>query len=768
MRHDGYTNLMNKYGTSRDNSTAYEYRSDGLIPDMLLSQHYETNGLFTKIIDLPAEEAVKHGFELNIKNQEATDYITNCLDRLDWEDNAAAAIKWARLFGGALAVMLIDDGNGIDEPLDFGNIRSVEEIIVYDRSIVTPDYTNLYAFNKKSGINLKFGKPEYYNVFSLSGSFIVHESRCLIFGNGILPELTMQSIYRYWGIPELTRIKKELREATTSHGYSVQMLERSVQAIYTMKELANNLTSENGEEQVLKRLQAIDAARNILNSIAIDEGESYEFKSAPVAGVKEILDGACNMLSAVTNIPQTLLFGRSPAGMNATGESDLENYYNYVEHIQKLMLRKNMRRLLDIIVKAGLAGGELDEDPRYKLEFNPLWSMSESEQADVDQKKAQTEQIRAQTAQIYVEMGALDPSEVRRGLAKQEAFDIETLLDDMSDDEIDDFMPESQEDYSEDALTDDEKDGIINMDDDDWVTIKGTHVQVGEGGELRGSVGEKISSSSKKYQQKNSEVKSEPSTSTPTSQNSNAPKTETLSTTPPSVSAESSGEEPAATMEAQAGGTRSNSMQAEHISGADYFKDAKTEAEGADILAKNLSESSGEQVTQEQAMKMWDAAISYTGGDYNNIRQAQMMSKSGTKEYLEKGRQVEEFLRLSPKWAGGELYRGINVDESIAADIISKAQTGEPINMMGISSWSSEVRVADGFAKMNMDDNPKNRNIVFKLPKTKTGASITHLSSLGTSESEVTLPSTSAFTVKGVKDRKTKKGKITEIELEEI
>lgn len=467
MRHDGYTNLMNKYGTSRDNSTAYEYRSDGLIPDMLLQQHYEANGLFPKIIDLPAEEAVKHGFELNIKNPEANDYITECLDNLDWEDNAAAAIKWARLFGGALAVMLIDDGNGIDEPLDFDNIRSIEEIIVYDRSIVMPDYTNLYASNRADRINSKFSRPEYYNVFSLSGSFTVHESRCLIFRNGILPERTMQSIYRYWGIPELTRIKKELREAVTSHGFSAQMLERSVQAIYTMEGLSQKLETDDGEEEVLKRLRIIDAARSILNSIAIDKNEGYDFKIAPVTGVKEILDGACNMLSAVTNIPQTLLFGRSPTGMNATGDSDLENYYNYVEHIQKLMLKKNMRRLLDIIVKAGLANGELDEDPRYKLEFNPLWSMSEFEQADVDQKKAQTAQTRAQTAQIYVEMGALDPSEVRRGLAGEGEFDIETLLDDYSDDEIDDFMPDNQEGDNENTLTDSEKEDIIKEVDDD-------------------------------------------------------------------------------------------------------------------------------------------------------------------------------------------------------------------------------------------------------------------------------------------------------------
>jgi phage-related protein (TIGR01555 family) len=210
------------------------------------------------------------------------------------------------------------------------------------------------------------------------------------------------------------------------------MLERSAQAIYGMKELANLLTTEDGENIVIKRLQVIDMARGLLNSIAIDsEGESYDFKTIPMAGVKDVIDATCNMLSAVTNIPQTILFGRSPAGQNSTGQSDLENYYNYIERIQKLMLRGNLKTLLDIISRVGLKAGKLDEEPAIKLTFNPLWSMSDSEQAAVNQQNAQTQFIKAQAAQIYVDMGALDPSEVRKGLAQEAEFEVEELLDDI-------------------------------------------------------------------------------------------------------------------------------------------------------------------------------------------------------------------------------------------------------------------------------------------------------------------------------------------------
>lgn len=433
-RKDGYVNLLNKYGTSQDNSTAYTYLGEATTPDITLTQQYETGGLFAKIIDIPSEEAVKHGFDMNLNNPDLESYIDDSLDWLEWEEKAATAIKWARLYGGSIMVMLIDDGRGIDEPLDWQNIRSIDELRVYERAIVQPDYASLYNYDPRDPVRKttsRFAMPEFYNVYSMYGSFKVHESRCLIFRNGILPERTTQANYRYWGMPEYVRIRKELREAVTSHSFGVKMLERAVQAIYSMKGLAQLLATDEGEDAVLKRLEVIDMARGILNSIAIDsEGENYDFKNMQLSGVKDVIDMTCNMLSAVTNIPQTILFGRSPAGENSTGTSDLENYYNHVERIQKLMLRGNLKTLLDVILRAGLTSGQVEEEPDYKLKFVPLWNMTEAEQATVEQTKAQTSQLKAQTAQIYVDMQAVDPSEVRRGLAKDEEFAIEDLLDD--------------------------------------------------------------------------------------------------------------------------------------------------------------------------------------------------------------------------------------------------------------------------------------------------------------------------------------------------
>lgn len=424
-----------------------EYRADGFsdvvrlyqsqtvqtgemwIPDYDLAEKYQYNGLFSKIIDRPAEEALKHGMEYNVSDADLKDFLDDALDRLDWEEKAVTAIRWARLFGGSIIVMLLDDGGGLEEPVNWQDVRSVEELRVYERAIVQPD-PDTY----------RTGKAEYFDVSSTyGGTFRVHRSRCLVFKNGSLPEYGAAQQYYYWGLPEYIRIHKDLSRALKTHTNAANMIEKSVQPVYKQRGLQNLLAGPDGDEMELKRLQVLDASRGIMNTIAVDmEGEDYDFKTFQMTGTKEILESTCNLLSAVTCIPQTILFGRSPAGENATGESDLENYYNFVEGIQKRMLKKNIRTLIKAIVQAGVYDGSIENPGSIKPTFNPLWSLSETEKATVELTKAQRAQVAAQTAQLYIDMQAIQPDEVRQALAKDEQVDVESILDNQPENPQDD------------------------------------------------------------------------------------------------------------------------------------------------------------------------------------------------------------------------------------------------------------------------------------------------------------------------------------------
>lgn len=417
-RADGFSDVMRMYQAQE------RYSSDVWIPDYDLAEKYQNNGLFSKIIDRPAEEALKHGMEYNVSDADLREFLDDALDRLDWEEKAVTAIRWARLFGGSIIVMLLDDGGGLEEPVNWQDVRSVEELRVYERAIVQPD-PDTY----------RTGKAEYFDVSSTyGGTFRVHRSRCLVFKNGSLPEYGAAQQYYYWGLPEYIRIHKDLSRALKTHTNAANMIEKSVQPVYKQRGLQSMLAGPNGDEMELKRLQVLDASRGMMNTIAVDmEGEDYDFKTFQMTGTKEILGSTCNLLSAVTCIPQTILFGRSPAGENATGESDLENYYNFVEGIQKRMLKKNIRTLIKAIVQAGVYDGSIENPGNIKPTFKPLWSLSETEKATVELTKAQRAQVAAQTAQLYIDMQAIQPEEVRQALAKDEQVDVESILDNQTE-----------------------------------------------------------------------------------------------------------------------------------------------------------------------------------------------------------------------------------------------------------------------------------------------------------------------------------------------
>lgn len=760
-REDGYVNLLNKYGTKQDNSEAYKFEREPVIPDMQLTGLYEGNGLFSKIIDTPAEEALKHGFDPNLKSNEMNAFVDEVLDDLEWDEKATTAIKWARLYGGALIVMLIDDGRGLEEPVDWEHIRSIDELRVYERSIVQPDYASLYQQDyggKGIGNRVsKFGQPEYYYVSSIYGSFKVHESRCLVFRNGVLPEQTSNATYLFWGMPEYVRIRRALRETVTAHTDSVKLLERSVQAIYSMKGLASLLTTDDGENQVLKRLQLVDTSRGLLNSIAIDsEGEQYDFKTFQFSGVKDVIDATCNMLSALTNIPQTILFGRSPAGMNATGDSDFESYYNFVEKIQRLMLKRNLRTLLDVVFRAGIASGDVAEEPDYKLEFKPLWSLSDTEQATVDQTKAQTALVKAQTAQAYVDMQALDPTEVRRRLASDEEFDVEDII---SEDDEDDLLqsllgtePSTMSDVEAaqknieqgQAPGGEEQSATVaptatppttNADaaeDENWVTINGTHVLIDENGVAQG--GGNLKGMSFK------DAKSQKGHSSETKSTAFSPATKGLDESyTGSLDAARKFNKQLYESHPEAFGSEDvfdENCRAVYDKRFGSVKFLYENAEGEEKnLYKKVSFEEWEKMDYENQVHSYvdydDFKKSYT--DYyneyaekgsvvdglniyhNGAAKTGYGKAKGARKELDEKYGLSKFIDDNPDihYSGGTLYRGVKSNASQVKQIQKALESGGTIDMRGCSSWTTQEYIAKDFCDNSLKGSVSAKHVVF-------------------------------------------------------
>lgn len=378
--------------------------------DLFLTALYERSGLFAKIIDLPADEAMRGGFEINGISSAAKEYYTNALEWLEWDKVSGDAIRWARLYGGALTVALINDGGGLEDQLNLHKIRSVDGLRVYDRSIVRPVFEN----------SISQDKPTKFKVFSGCGDFTVHESRCFVFHNAVLPEKSACDDLQFWGVPEYSRIQKELRAAETASGQSTKLLDRSNQAIHKMKNLSAELATEEGEERVLRRLQTIDIARSLLNSIAIDADETYTICAGQFSGVRDTVNAAFEMLSAVTGIPQTILFGSQRNAINPlqkhTEKSESQiAWYQYVAQLQRTMLKEKLIRILSLLFRAGKYSGEpVGTCPPVEINFSSLHRISQTQKADAALTRAKAQLARAQTSRAYFDMGAIALSDIRR------------------------------------------------------------------------------------------------------------------------------------------------------------------------------------------------------------------------------------------------------------------------------------------------------------------------------------------------------------------
>ena len=164
-----------------------------------------------------------------------------------------------------------------------------------------------------------------------------------------------------------------------------------------------------------------------MNSIAIDGADEYDRKGLSLSGIKELLEQFEIAICGITGIPATKLFGRSPAGMNSTGKADLENFYNMVENIQKNKVKPNLVRLVEMLGACREYNLKLPDT--WHIEFEPLWTMSKEEKADIEKTKADAQRQKADAINTLINAQVLDATEARATLAEEKDYIMDRSLD---------------------------------------------------------------------------------------------------------------------------------------------------------------------------------------------------------------------------------------------------------------------------------------------------------------------------------------------------
>ena len=419
-------------------ATNVPFQADIVPPDSALV-YWRGDSIAARIIELIPNEALRQGWELTIGEQKTPDTYTpptpeplqappklpgQRTDTGDGNDlqqsinknldaiGTLAALRLALCYkraygGGAILIGANDYTTDLREPLDLSLVKSLDWLTVLEPRELIPRY---WYNNPRAP---KFGEPAIYQLMPfVSGSPIdgdyhmetteIHESRLLIFNGARVSRLQAASGIAGWGDSVLTRVINSLQQYRTSLKSAAVLLSDFSQAVMKIKGLAD-LVAQDGQQAFLQKLVSIDMSRSVIRAMVVDaDGEDFERKSTPMTGFAETVDRLATALAADADMPLTLLFGMSPAGMNATGASDIRFFYDRVSSVQELEIAPAILRLVEIALAAQ---GEDPETTPHAVRFKSLWQPTELE-------IAQSHLAQASADAIYLTNQVVSPEEM--------------------------------------------------------------------------------------------------------------------------------------------------------------------------------------------------------------------------------------------------------------------------------------------------------------------------------------------------------------------
>ena len=389
---DAFSNPMARLGAGTPNlldSTYYPMQR--LTRNyQLLNSLYREHWIMRRIIDVIPSDMLKNWITIT------TEVEPELLKRVDLElrrtqliERIKHGLKWGRLYGGAIGIMVIKgQGNNLSEPLD-------------TERMVPGDFCGLLIFDRWNGVepsmtlvdditDPEYGMPAYYTVTDTVGgkSVSVHYTRVVRFVGDELPFWESQS-EQLWGASVIESVFEELKKRDNVSWNIAQLTFMASLRVLKMNDLGQMLAAsdEASQKELYKTIQAQNWLMSNMGLQVIDAADGIESHQYTFGGLSEVYQQFMMDISGAAQIPATKLFGRSPSGMNATGESDLQNYYEMIGQEQESKLRPILNKILPVLCMSvfGAVPDDLDFD------FDPVSEPSDQERSDL--AKSGTENV---------------------------------------------------------------------------------------------------------------------------------------------------------------------------------------------------------------------------------------------------------------------------------------------------------------------------------------------------------------------------------------
>jgi uncharacterized protein len=380
---DSFTNFVAKLGLNTQNMQSYgqNYLAPFVSRNRLdLEASYRNSWLVGQVVDTIAEDMTREGITMNSKMQpDDISKVQSALVEYDIWHTICNAIKWARLYGGAIVVILTE-GADYEKPLNFDLIgkNRFKGLVVLDRWQISPSFGELVT-----ELGTELGKPKYYETLpgiSSLPAMKIHHSRVLRFDGIELPYYQKLS-ENLWGLSVVERMYDRLIAFDSATAGASQLLHKAHLRVIGVDGFREALAlGGKTEEAVIKQFNYIRLMQTIEGLTVLDAKDNFTVHPYSFSGISDLLIQFGEQISGATGVPLVRLFGQSPAGLNSTGESDLRNYYDHIMKLQVNQLTKHIRVILEIMSRS-VVGKTLPED--FEFEFNPLWQLSNTEKSQI-------------------------------------------------------------------------------------------------------------------------------------------------------------------------------------------------------------------------------------------------------------------------------------------------------------------------------------------------------------------------------------------------
>jgi uncharacterized protein len=434
---DGWMSAVTGLGMAyADKASSYVFVRPPLLTPKEASDLYHFDDFAHIIVSAVPEDATREGIQVlrqteqgaagdDIEVSKAQEQAKLVEDRLVDLDALAAtrdAMIWARCMGGAGILGIFDGGGLPDEPLAEEQIKRVITLRVIDREDVSPH--TYYREGPKTG----YPETYYLNNTANGGvvqatTVIIHESRVIWFrGASTSPKERAQN--QGWDHSVLQRAWPVIQQVNSGWLSVIHMMQDMSQAVIKLMGLYEATGVPNGPSVMQARMSILNMVRSVARMLVLDAGtkdtpaESFEVvERSSVTGAAELLDRLFIRLAQIARMPVTRLMGQSPAGLNATGDSDVRWWYDTIRVARQLEIRPRYLRLVGwVAIELGL------DVEGWELRFPPLWQMTPKEEAELRQMVAQTDAI-------YIDKQVALPEEITLSRWGSGQYSPETTVD---------------------------------------------------------------------------------------------------------------------------------------------------------------------------------------------------------------------------------------------------------------------------------------------------------------------------------------------------